>query len=109
LTFQQRSSVAKRRRGQATGMDLDPIDIDPDHDHVGVGEPRRKLSIQPTPPQGSHFRDILDDRGAATEGDVALSRGMLKRQRDQGRSAHLRHFARTSADKESPCPFIGSG
>ena len=90
-------------------MDFDPIDIDLNDDHIGIREAGRKMRIQIARPHGSHFRDILDDRSAAAQGDVAVAGRMLKCEGDQRRGSHFRDFARASADEETPCPFVGPG
>ncbi len=109
MTLQECSSRAEWLRREAADVDFDPIDIDLNDDHIGVREAGRKMSIQIARPHGSHFRDILDDRSAAAQGDVAVARRMLKCEGDQRRGSHFRDFARASADQETSSPFIGSG
>lgn len=73
LTFQECSSRAEWFGREAADVDFDPIDIDLNDDHISVREAGRKMRIQVARPHGSHFRDIFDDRHAATQGDVAVA------------------------------------
>ena len=74
--------MAKRFWCEAARVDFDAIDLNLDDDHVGVREARWKTRIELGEPYGPHFRNIVDDRGSAAQGDVTLSGGVLKRESD---------------------------
>jgi hypothetical protein len=109
LTFQECSSRAEWFRREAAYVDFDLIDIDLNHDHIGVREAWRKMRIHVARPHGSHLCDILDNRNAAAQGDVAVAGRMLKCEGDQRRGSHLADFAGASANEGTPGPFIGPG
>jgi hypothetical protein len=82
LAFQQCSSGAPWFWRESTHVDFDPIDVNLDDDHIGVREPWWKMRIEITRPYASHYCDVFDDSGPATQRDIAVSGGMLKGKSD---------------------------